>query len=187
MSPVFVGTGRLSRDLCRNFGQRLIDELRGAIDGLALTTDLIVGFPDESDASFERTLDLVRHVRFDSAFMFMYSERSRTHAAKNLPDSVPQDVKKARLKRLIDLQEGISAEVNATYVGRTVRVLVAGRSRRSDQHLTGRTDTFKSTVFPMPAGLPAEDHATKIEISVGDLIEVEVTETTSHTLLGKLV
>jgi tRNA-2-methylthio-N6-dimethylallyladenosine synthase len=155
----------------------LVRALRDAVQGLALTTDVIVGFPDESEASFERTLDVVEEVRFDSAFMFLYSQRSHTYASRHLPDSVPGPEKKARLQRLIERQEAISASVNAELVGRTVPVLVTGRSRRSEAHLTGKSDTFKSTVFPRDPARPA--------LGPGDLVDVVVERTTSHTLLGR--
>ena len=134
-----------------------------------------MGFPGESEVSFERTLAAVEAVRFDAAFMFLYSERSQTYASRHLPDDVASEVKKARLQRLIERQESISAEVNADLVGRRVPVLVTGPSRRSREYLTGKSDTFKSTVFPAADGIEA-----------GDVVEVEVTATTSHTLMGSL-
>jgi tRNA-2-methylthio-N6-dimethylallyladenosine synthase len=145
---------------------------------IALSTDLIVGFPGESETDFERTLEVVEAVRFDSAFMFVYSERSGTYAAKHMPDNVPMADKKSRLQRLIAVQEAISSEVNAAYVGRAVGVLVTGGSRRSPNQLAGKTDTFKSTVFDRP------DNGRSPR--PGDLVRVRVDSATSHTLIGTL-
>jgi tRNA-2-methylthio-N6-dimethylallyladenosine synthase len=154
----------------------LVASLRQAVPNIALGTDVIVGFPGETDADFQRTLDIVRQVRFDSAFMFLYSQRSGTFAAKNLVDSVALETKKERLEALIGIQEEISAEINAGYVGKTVEVLVTGRARRGEGDWSGRSPTFKSTVFP-------EDGRS---LQAGDLVTVKVLRTTSHTLLGEL-
>jgi tRNA-2-methylthio-N6-dimethylallyladenosine synthase len=154
----------------------LVAELRARVPGLALSTDVIVGFPGESDASYARTLDVLEKLRFDSAFMFLYSERSGTHAAKHLPDDVPVAVKKDRLQRLIALQEAISAEINTGWIGRTVPILVAGPARRGNGQWTGKTPGFKTTVF---SGEPQDG-----PVEVGQVVWVRVTSSTSHTLLG---
>ena len=154
----------------------LVADLKAAIPGIALGTDVIVGFPGETDADFEITMALVEQIRFDSAFMFLYSERSNTYAARNYADDVPIEVKKSRLSHLVETQEQISAEVNADQIGQRVEVLVAGPSRRDPAELSGRTDTFKSTVFPVPDGA---------EIAPGDLVTVKVESSSSHTLRGR--
>jgi tRNA-2-methylthio-N6-dimethylallyladenosine synthase len=178
--PVQSGSNTMLAQMKRGYTVEtfldLVRDIRAAIPHVALSTDVIVGFPGETDRQFEKTLDLVRDVRFDSAFMFLYSERSHTYAKRNLPDNIPLDLKKGRLNRLIALQEEISAEINATYVGKRVPVLVTGPSRRSQSDLTGKTDTFKSAVFPAPKG----------GLSPGDLVSMTVTDTTSHTLRGQL-
>lgn len=169
---------RMKRGYTRAQFLDLVGRLRGAMPEIALSTDVIVGFPGESETDFERTLEVVEAVRFDSAFMFVYSERSGTYAEKHLPDAVPLAAKKARLGRLIALQESISSEINAGYVGRDVPVLVTGSSRRSKGQLAGKTDTFKSTVFDRPDNGRAP--------RPGDLVRVRVDSATSHTLLGTL-
>ena len=156
----------------------LVGKLRDAVPDLALTTDIIVGFCSETDDDFERTLDLMRELRFDSAFMFRYSERSGTQAARSQADDVPDAVKAERLKRLIELQEGFSREINQEQVGRRVEVLVEGESKRAgdDGQPTyyGRSPQGKITVFPEPT---AANH----------LVTVAVERTTSHTLFGHVI
>ena len=156
----------------------LVDSLRSQIAGLSLSTDLIVGFPGESDADFQKTMDLVRAIRFDSAFMFLYSERSHTAAKKSLPDDVPMATKKARLQELISVQEAISQEVNDALIGSEVDVLVTGPSRRSETDFCGRTATFKTTIFPVSSVDAAPP---------GSVVRVRVESATSHTLKGSLL
>ena len=154
----------------------LVAKLRAVVDRLALSTDVVVGFPGESDRFFERTLDVVREIRFDSAFMFAYSQRSHTFAARHLVDDVPDELKKERLARLIRIQEQISLEKNNEAIGQTVDVLVSGLSKRGKEDFMGRTDTFKTTVFPS-GGEPLCN-------VLGRVVPVVVRETTAHTLLG---
>ena len=114
----------------------------------------------------------MREVRFDSAFMFAYSERDLTFAAKKLPDDVPPDVKQRRLAEIVALQETISAEVFAAHVGRRERVLVHGPSKRDPAQLMGRTDGFKTVI--LPAGIGA----------VGELVDVTIKRATMATLFA---
>jgi tRNA-2-methylthio-N6-dimethylallyladenosine synthase len=153
----------------------IVAELRAKIPHIALSTDILSGFSGETDADHERTLALMQEIRFDSAFMFRYSERDLTYAAKKLPDDVPDQVKKRRLAEIIALQERISAEVFGAQVGKRERVLIHGRSRRSDGQVVGRTDGFKTVV--LPAG----------ELEVGDLADVDITRATMATLFGQPV
>ncbi|MCA9562517.1 MAG: tRNA (N6-isopentenyl adenosine(37)-C2)-methylthiotransferase MiaB [Myxococcales bacterium] len=154
----------------------LVGDLRSAMPTLGMTTDIIVGFPGETDDDFEQTLAAVEEIRFDSAFMFYYSERSNTYASRHLPDDVPMETKKARLARLIKAQEAISAEIFESMLGTTHEVMVNGPSRRSDDDLVGKTPCFKSVVFPRAEG-----------VREGDVVSVQVERTTSHTLIGKIV
>lgn len=163
-------TARQYRDLVRR--------LRQAMPELALTTDIITGFCGETEDDFQQTLELMQEIRFDSAFMFKYSERSGTQAARSMPDDVPEAVKKERLQRVIKLQEATSKQVNAAMVGRRVQVMVEGPSRRnapdgSTTHF-GRTPQNKVTVFPQP-------------VPANRIVEVDVDRTTSHTLFGSVV
>ncbi|MFH1569109.1 MAG: tRNA (N6-isopentenyl adenosine(37)-C2)-methylthiotransferase MiaB [Gemmatimonadota bacterium] len=156
----------------------LVRRLRAAIPDLAVTTDIIVGFCGETEADFDRTLALMEELRFEAAFMFRYSQRSGTHAARHLADDVPEATKIARLERVIELQEGISLEKNRDLVGRQVEVLVEGPSRRRDEAgeptWYGRSAHFKVTVFPE-------------EAAAGALVRVAVDQASSHTLFGHLV
>ena len=117
----------------------------------------------------------MRKTRFDFAYMFRYSERSLTAAARNQPDDVPDAVKGERLKRLIEVQEEISGEIFRTRIGTRQRVMVIGEARRNDEQLCGRTDDFKMAVFPKAVG-----------IGPGDLVDVRVVDATSHTLICEL-
>ena len=172
--PVQSGSDRILRLMARDYDTAaylaLVDRLRAAIPDLALSTDLIVGFPHEEPADFAATLDLVLTVRFDHAFMFKYSRRSGTKAHA-WGETVAEDEKAARLAGLIALQETIAAERNRDLVGRTVSVLVEGPARRPPGWRFGRTPQFKATVFPGPA-------------AVGSLVDVPIGETTAHTLIA---
>ena len=155
----------------------LVERMRERIDGLALSTDIIVGFPGETDEQFQQTKDLMEELRFDFAYMFKYSERSKTYAEREMEDDVPESVKKERLTSIIEMQEDISREICESRIGTTQEVLVEGPSKRDDSELSGRTDDFKTTVFPRP-----EDDS----IEAGDFVDVDITDCTSHTLLGEL-
>jgi tRNA-2-methylthio-N6-dimethylallyladenosine synthase len=176
--PVQSGSSAVLKRMYRGYSREMylekIERLRRHTPDVVLTTDIIVGFPGETDGDYEQTLSLVSEVRFDSAFMFMYSPREGTKAAE-WPDDVPLDVKKDRLKRLIDLQEGISAEVNNAQIGRRLEVLVERSARRSPGSMAGRSRGDKTVVFPAPPGL------------AGRTVEVEITSSTGHTLIGRMV
>ena len=152
-----------------------VDAIRRIIPGCGLTTDLFVGYHDETPEDHALTLSLVRECMFDSAFMFKYSERPGTFAAKHLPDNVSEDVKIERLNELIRLQTEISAEQNRKDVGKTFEVLVEGFSKRSREQLMGRTEQNKAVVFD------------KQNYHIGDRVMVEITDSTSATLIGKAI
>jgi len=153
--------------------RRLVADLRAAVPGIALSTDILSGFCGETDDDHRATLALMEELRFDSAFMFVYSERDLTFAAKKLADDVAEPVKKQRIREIVAVQERISAEINAAQVGRRERVLIHSRSRRSDDQVLGRTDGFKAVVLPAAAGRP------------GDLVDVDITGSTMATLFGR--
>jgi tRNA-2-methylthio-N6-dimethylallyladenosine synthase len=163
---------RMNRGYTREDYLRLAERVRRAMPDIALTTDLIVGFPGESDREYEDTLDLVRAVRWDTAFMFMYSPREGTPAA-DWPDDVPLAMKKDRLKRLIDLQESITGEVNAARVGSVQEVLVEGPSRRSARELMGRTRGNTVVILQGPDEL------------AGTIAPVKISRSSVHTLFGE--
>ncbi len=174
--PAQAGSDRVLARMNRGYGRedylRRIEQIRRAIPQAAITTDLMVGFPGETDADFEDTLDLVRRVRWDSAFTFMYSPREGTPAAQ-WPDDVPAAVKRQRLQRLIELQERISAEINQSLIGTRQELLVEGPSRRSDRLLMGRTRGDKVVIFEGPPEC------------VGQIVEVRITRAAAHTLFGE--
>ena len=152
-----------------------VDAIRRIIPGCGLTTDLFVGYHDETPEDHALTLSLVRECMFDSAFMFKYSERPGTFAAKHLPDNVSEETKIERLNELIRLQTEISAEQNRKDVGKTFEVLVEGFSKRSREQLMGRTEQNKAVVFD------------KQNYHIGDRVMVEITDSTSATLIGKAI
>jgi tRNA-2-methylthio-N6-dimethylallyladenosine synthase len=173
--PVQSGSDRVLARMARDYDtqayEALVAKLRARVSGLALSTDVIVGFPGEDEADFAATEGLIRRVRYDSAFLFKYSPREGTRAFR-WEDSVPESEKAALLERLIAIQETISAEINRTLLGEEVEVLVEGPARRPAGWMSGKTPQMKTAVFPGPA-------------SVGDLVRIRVESTTSHTLLGR--
>jgi tRNA-2-methylthio-N6-dimethylallyladenosine synthase len=153
--------------------RRLVADLRAAVPAIAISTDILSGFCGETDDDHRATVDLMEEIRFDSAFMFVYSERDLTFAAKKLPDDVPEPVKKQRIAEIVAVQERISAAVHAAQVGRRERVLIHSRSRRSGDQVLARTDGFKAVVLPAAAGAP------------GDFVDVAITRATMATLFGE--
>jgi len=173
--PLQSGSARVLKAMRRTYTPdrylALVDRLRDAIPDLALGTDIIVGFPGESDADFGETIELVEQVRFDSAFTFIYSPRAGTEAA-GLPDQVPEPEKHARLERLVEVVQRIAAERNADRVGTVEEVLVEGASRTDATILRGRTRRNTTVNFSGSA-------------EVGDLVEVLIEGSTSTTLRGR--
>jgi tRNA-2-methylthio-N6-dimethylallyladenosine synthase len=172
--PLQSGSSRVLKRMRRTYDRdrylSLVDRLRAAIPDLALGTDLIVGFPGETDDDFEQTLEVVEAVRFDSAFTFIFSPRSGTEAA-SMPDQVPDAVKHERLERLVDLVQRVAAERNAERVGLVEEVLVEGRSRTDASLLRGRTRRNTTVNFSGTA-------------LAGELVDVAIEGSTSTTLHG---
>jgi tRNA-2-methylthio-N6-dimethylallyladenosine synthase len=175
--PLQSGSTRILKAMRRTYGRerylRLVDEMRAAIPGLALTTDLIVGFPGESEDDFAETLEVVEEVGFDGAFTFVYSPRAGTEAAA-LPDQVPEEVKRDRIERLIDLCQCVAHERNRARIGAVEEVLVEGPSRTDPTVLRGRTRR-NTTVNFGGGGEP------------GELADVRIDDATSTTLRGTRV
>ncbi len=148
--PFQSGSSRILKDMNRKYTREhyleLIDRVRAAVPDMAFTTDIIVGFPGETEEDFQDTLDVVKKVRFDLAYTFLYSKRTGTKAAE-FENQVPENVKKERFQRLVDTQTAIGAELNLCYEGQTVEVLVEGKSRQSDAMYTGRTRKYKLVNF----------------------------------------
>ena len=162
---------RMNRGYTREYYLDLVEKVREAVPGISLTTDLIVGFPGETDQDFEDTLSLVREVRFDSAFTFIYSPREGTPAAR-LPNQIPEELKKERIYELIRVQNDISDTAMKRLIGTTQELLVEGRSKEG---LIGRTRTNRQVHF---AG--AED-------LMGSLVMVEITDAGTWSLQGRIL
>ena len=148
--PVQSGSNRILKLMNRKYTREWyldrIAAIRRILPDCGITTDMFSGFHSETDADFEETLDLMREVGFDSSFLFKYSERPGTYASKHLPDDIPEEVKIARLQRMIDLQNELSLESNRKDIGKEFEVLVEGFSKRSREQLFGRTSDRKSVV-----------------------------------------
>ncbi|HUZ16124.1 MAG TPA: tRNA (N6-isopentenyl adenosine(37)-C2)-methylthiotransferase MiaB [Gaiellaceae bacterium] len=172
--PLQSGSTRVLKAMRRTYSRdrylRLVAELRDAIPGLALTTDVIVGFPGETDADFAETLEVVEEVGFDGAFTFVYSPRAGTEAAA-MPDQVPDEVKRERIERLVDVVQRCAAERNTARVGSVEEVLVEGHSRTEHDLLRGRTRRNTTVNF---AG----------DAAPGQLVAVQIESATSTTLAG---
>lgn len=177
--PAQSGSNSVLRDMNRKYTREWyldrIRAIREIIPDCGLSTDVFVGFHNESEEDFQQTLELMREVRFDSAFMFKYSERPGTAASKRLADNVPEEVKGRRLQELIDLQVELSHESNRRDVGKTFEVLVEGTSKKKADELFGRSSQNKVIVFP--------DNGAK----AGDLVRVAVRGCTSATLIGEAI
>ena len=152
----------------------LVNKIRSLIPNISLTTDIIVGFPSETEAEFQDTLKLMQQVKFDAAFMFKYSERPHTIASRKYPDDVSEEDKTSRITRLVEQQRRISFEQMQRFVGRGVEVLVEGRAKKPGQ-LMGRTDGNHIAVF--------SDNGAK----TGEFVSVEIEEATANTLIGNAV
>jgi tRNA-2-methylthio-N6-dimethylallyladenosine synthase len=173
--PAQSGSSRVLKAMRRTYDRsrylRLVERLRGAIPDLALGTDLIVGFPGETDEDFSETVSLVEEVGYDSAFTFIYSPRSGTEAAA-MPDQVPEDVKHDRLEALVDVVQHIAAGRNLERIGRVEEILVEGPSRTDPALLRGRTRRNTTVNFS----------GTSV---AGDLVDVLVEDSTSTTMRGR--
>ncbi len=177
--PVQSGSDRIlqlmNRKYTREWYLGRVEAIRRIIPDCGLSTDIFVGYHSETEADHELSLSLMREVGYDSAFMFKYSERPGTYAAKHLPDDVPEEEKIRRLNQLIALQTEMSAVANRRDEGKTFDVLVEGYSKRSRQQLMGRNEQNKAVVFDR-----GNHH-------IGETVPVRITSSTSATLLGESV
>jgi tRNA-2-methylthio-N6-dimethylallyladenosine synthase len=165
--------GRMKRGYDFATFRALVAALRAAMPGVAITTDLMVGFCDETEDEHAATLRAQDELRFDNAFMFAYSERAGTTAARKMSDTVPEDVKSRRLAEVIAAQKTITTEILRAQVGRRARVLIEHPSKRSPSELLGRTDEFRAVIVPAAPG-----------VAPGALVDVTITRATSATLFG---
>ena len=177
--PAQSGSNRILKLMNRKYTRedylQKIEAIRRIIPGCGITTDVFVGYHDETEEDFQQTLSLVREVGFDSAFMFKYSERPGTFAARHLPDNIPEEEKIRRLNELIALQTEISAQRNREDEGREFEVLVEGFSKRSREQLCGRNEQNKMVVFD------------KAGHHIGERVRVRITGSTSATLFGEAI
>lgn len=165
---------RMNRHYTRESYLDLVGRLRRAVPDITISTDIIVGFPGETEEEFQETLDLVREVRYDSAFTFLYSVRTGTPAA-GYADQIPEAVKHERFNRLVDMINDISAEKNRAYEGRIERVLVEGQSKRDKSAMSGRTDGFKLVNFKGSEEL------------IGKFADIEITKGKTFSLEGRII
>lgn len=173
------GSNKVLKDMNRKYTREWyldrIKAIRTFIPDCGISTDIFCGFSGETEEDHKMSLDLMRQAAYDSAYMFKYSERPGTFAARNMPDNVPEEVKIRRLNEIIALQGQLSAESNQRDLGKTFEVLIEGVSKRSTSDFCGRTQQNKMAVFPRG------NH------KVGDIVHVKVRETTLATLLCDLV
>ncbi|GAB5520260.1 MAG: tRNA (N6-isopentenyl adenosine(37)-C2)-methylthiotransferase MiaB [Rhodothermales bacterium] len=175
--PVQHGNSEVLKRMRRTYTREqyldLIDRARTICPGISFSTDIIAGFCGETEEQHQDTLSLMEQVRYGHAYMFMYSERPGTYAARKFEDDIPEAVKKRRLSEIITLQNSIALEHNQAEIGRVHTVLAEGPSKRSDAQLCGRTDTNKMVVFD------------RANFQKGDYVQVRITDCTSATLMGE--
>ncbi|SEF47130.1 tRNA-i(6)A37 thiotransferase enzyme MiaB [Caloramator fervidus] len=177
--PIQSGSTRILQKMNRKYTKeqylQLVEKIKHKIDDVSITTDIIVGFPGETEEDFQETLDVVRKVEYDSAFTFIYSKRPGTPAAED-PDQVPEDVKHERFNRLIEVVNQVGEKRSKRYQDKIVEVLVEGISKTNENKLTGRTRTGKLV------------HFTGGDLSLkGKLVNVKITQAQMYILLGELV
>jgi len=178
--PVQSGSNRILKKMNRRYTAEhylsIIDKIKSAIPDAAITTDIIAGYPSETDDDHQQTLDLLKQVRFSGAFMFKYSPREGTRAFDE-PDDVPEETKIRRLNEIINLQNAISKELNQLEKGRVLEVLVEAPSKKKQQEWMGRSSSNKVVIFPNPDGAH----------KIGDYVKVLIKKSTSATLFGEVV
>ena len=176
--PVQAGSSRILHKMNRKYTKEqyldLVERVRRAVPNIVLSTDIIVGFPGETEEDFEETLDVVRKVRFDMAYTFLYSRRKGTPAARQ-ENQISEEVKKERFDRLLKLQNTISREINEKYLGKTMEVLCEGFSKNNKEILTGRTDGNKIVNF----------HGS--EDFIGKMVKVKITSVQTWSLEGEII
>jgi tRNA-2-methylthio-N6-dimethylallyladenosine synthase len=177
--PLQAGNNRILELMNRTYTieafEDLVGKLRDDIAGVSITTDVIVGFPTETDQEYEDTFRAMERIRFDAAFIFKYSERMGTYAARHYSDDVPAKKKTERIVRLVELQKQVTGEINQLLVGKTLEVLVEQPYAKDQSQQSGRTDNFKNTVFP------------QTDSKIGDFVHVAIEKSRGGTLYGRAV
>jgi len=175
--PVQSGSNRILKEMNRLHTREeyfeLIDNIRRIIPNCAISQDMIVGFPTETEEDFQDTVSLLEYVKYNFGYMFTYSERPGTMAGRNMKDDVPEETKKRRLQDIVDLQRIHSEIKTREWLNTTVEVLIEKESKKSDKKWSGRTPQNIVCVFP------------KAHFKVGDFVNVKVTDCTSATLIGE--
>ena len=177
--PLQAGNSKVLKEMNRKYTKEqyleLVDKMKKQIPNLMLSTDIIVGFPGETEEEFEDTLDVVRRVNFEQIFMFIYSQREGTVAASR-EDQVPEEIKHKRFDRLKELYEAKVDDNNEKYIGTTHKILIEGKSKNDETKWAGRTDTNKVVIFT-----PDEVH------EIGDMVNVKITENHKWYLKGEII
>ncbi len=177
--PLQSGNSKVLKEMNRKYTKEqyleLVDKMKKQIPNLMLSTDIIVGFPGETEEEFEDTLDVVRRVNFEQIFMFIYSQREGTVAASR-EDQVPEEIKHKRFDRLKELYEAKVDDNNEKYIGTTHKILIEGKSKNDETKWAGRTDTNKVVIFT-----PDEVH------EIGDMVNVKITENHKWYLKGEII
>ena len=177
--PVQSGSNRILKEMNRLHTREeymaLIDNIRRIIPNCAISQDMIVGFPSETEADFQDTISLMEYVKYDFGYMFTYSERPGTLAERKLEDDVPEETKKRRLTEMVDLQQEHSGFRTRQNLNTIVEVLIEKESKKSTTHWSGRTPQNLVTVFP------------KEHYKIGDFVKVKITDCTSATLIGEAI
>lgn len=177
--PVQSGSTRILKEMNRQHTREeymtLIDNIKRIIPDISLSQDIITGFPTETEEDHQDTLSLMEYVKYDFGFMFAYSERPGTMAARKMEDDIPEEVKKRRLTEIVDLQQIHALEKTKRFIGQTVEVLVEKDSKRSKEHWSGRNSQNTVVVFP------------KGNYKPGDFVDVKITDCTAATLIGEAV
>jgi tRNA-2-methylthio-N6-dimethylallyladenosine synthase len=173
--PVQSGSDRILELMKRNYSiehyLNLIDKARKIIPGVSLSTDIISGFPTETDEEHKLTLEIMKEVKYDGAYMFKYSPRENTKAYE-MKDNIDEETKTARLMEIVELQRNISYELNSQMVGREYEIIIESLSKKSDKMLTGRTDGNKSVII------------SRNGTSIGEKVLVKIRSANSATLFG---
>lgn len=177
--PVQSGSTRILKEMNRQHTREeymnLVDRIYKIIPEISLSQDMIAGFPTETEEDHKDTLSLMEYVNYDFGYMFAYSERPGTMAARKMEDDVPEEIKKRRLQEIVDLQQKIGFNRTQRFLGQTVEVLIEKDSKKSDLHWSGRNTQNTTVVFP------------KGHYKIGDFVLVKVTDCTSATLIGEAV